>query len=151
MPKKKTVKKTQKKATSSSRMDEHSFLIIVGGGFVILMIIIMFLMSRDHIKKLALYQQLMSNSKEVMMDNQKVVSVKGFAFAPNTLTVKVGDTVTWKNDDTVSHDVVSSDEMFDTKMLKPGEKGSYTFTKVGTYLYNCGIHPSMNGTVVVEE
>lgn len=131
-------------------MDDHSFLIIVGGGFVILLIIGMFLINRDRIQRSAAYQMVMTHQK---MEKQKAqtVSIKDFAFNPQSVTVKVGATVTWENNDTVSHNIVADDKTFDTGMLTPGEKGSYTFTKPGKYTYKCGIHPSMTGTIVVEE
>ncbi len=150
MPKKKTAKKTKVARVTRAKMDDHSFMIIVGGGFVILVIIGLFLVSRNHLQKLAIYQMVMSQRK-MEMQKEQTVSIKDFAFNSQTMTVEVGATVTWQNDDTVSHDVVADDGAFDTGMLKPGEKGSYTFTKAGTYTYKCGIHPSMMGTVVVEE
>jgi plastocyanin len=150
MPKKKAVKRTKVTRPSKAKMDEHSFLIIVGGGFIILVIIGMFLLGKNHLQKLAAYQMLVSQEK-MEMQKEQTVSIKDFAFNPQTVTVKVGAVVTWQNNDTVSHDVVADDGTFDTKMLAPGEKGSYTFTKAGTYTYKCGIHPSMTGTIVVEE
>ena len=150
MPKKKTVKRTKVTRPSNSRMDDHSFLIIVGGGFIVLIIIGLFLLSRHHLQKYAAYQMVMSHQK-MEMQKEQTVTIKDFAFTPQSITVKVGATVTWQNNDTVSHNVVADDKTFDTEMLTPGEKGSYTFAKAGTYTYKCGIHPSMTGTVVVEE
>ncbi len=150
MPKKKTVKKTRVNRPSKARMDDHSFLIIVGGGFIILIVIVLFLVSKSHIQRLAAYQMVMSQQKMEMQKTQ-TVNIKDFAFNPQSITVKVGATVTWENNDTVSHNIVADDKTFDTGMLKPGEKASYTFTKPGTYTYKCGIHPSMTGTIVVEE
>ncbi len=78
------------------------------------------------------------------------VEIKGFAFAPATLTVKVGDTVTWANKDMVGHSATADDGSFDTGVLSQGETGSFTFTKPGTYTYHCTPHPNMKGTIVVE-
>ena len=142
MPKKKTVKRTKATRPNKARMDDHSFLIIVGGGFVVLIIIGLFLVSRNHIQKLAAYQMVMSRQK-MEMQKEQTVTIKDFAFNPQSITVKVGATVTWENNDTVSHDVVADDKTFDTEILAPGEKGSYTFAKAGTYTYKCGIHPKI--------
>jgi len=80
------------------------------------------------------------------------VEIKGFAYNPATVTVKVGDTVTWTQMDGSMHTVttVSGPESFDSGLLKQGESFKYTFTKPGTYEYKCTPHPKMRGKVVVE-
>lgn len=79
-----------------------------------------------------------------------MVEIKDFAFAPKTVTVKVGDTVTWENKDSVAHTATADDKSFDTGMLAQGKKGSVTFDKAGTYTYHCTPHPNMKGTIIVE-
>ena len=81
---------------------------------------------------------------------QNTVVIKDFAFAPVSTTVKVGTTVIWENSDSVEHSAVADDGTFETNVLAPGAKGSFTFTKAGSYTYHCGVHPSMTGTIVVE-
>jgi plastocyanin len=83
------------------------------------------------------------------------------AFSPNLVTVKVGDTVTWtNNDDSQPHTVTSgtgSDnpdkgKAFDSgtsALTTKGKTFQHTFTKVGEYPYFCELHPSMVGKVVV--
>ena len=80
------------------------------------------------------------------------VKIDNFSFAPTTLTVGVGTTVTWTNRDDIPHTVVSTEEpkAFKSKVLDTDEKFSYTFTKAGTYPYFCSVHPKMTGTVVVK-
>lgn len=94
------------------------------------------------------------------------VSLKGLTFSPATLTVAVGTTVTWRNDEPITHDVTSgtytdvdpgtglrsgetADGMFAGKLGTKGSTFSYTFTKAGTYTYYCSIHDGMNAKVVV--
>lgn len=89
------------------------------------------------------------------------VSIANFAFAPATLTVKAGTTVTWTNKDTAPHDVTSTDgpavdaaitTSFASGLMDQGKTFSYTFDKTGTYYYECSIHatmPTMHATVVV--
>jgi amicyanin len=79
------------------------------------------------------------------------VSIKDFAFAPGTLTVKVGTTVTWVNSDQDPHTVTSQGTGGPLKSatMQNGEKYTYTFTTAGTFEYLCTIHPFMTGTVVV--
>jgi plastocyanin len=77
------------------------------------------------------------------------VEIKGFAFNPATITVPVGTTVTWTNQDAAPHTATADDKSFDTGRLDQGKSGSVTFDKPGTYTYTCTFHPNMKGTVVV--
>lgn len=80
------------------------------------------------------------------------VKIDNFSFAPASISVPVGTTVTWTNRDDIPHTVVSTDEpkVFKSKVLDTDEKFSYTFTKAGTFPYFCSVHPKMTGTVVVK-
>ena len=78
------------------------------------------------------------------------VKIDNFSFAPGTLTVPVGTTVTWTNRDDIPHTVVSTEGVFKSKVLDTDEAFSFTFGKAGTYPYFCSIHPKMTGKVVVQ-
>lgn len=78
------------------------------------------------------------------------VKIDNFAFGPQSLTVKVGTTVTWTNRDDIPHTVVSSDGVFKSKARDTDESFSYKFDKAGTYSYFCSLHPKMTGQVVVQ-
>ncbi|HZT51111.1 MAG TPA: cupredoxin family copper-binding protein [Stellaceae bacterium] len=79
------------------------------------------------------------------------VTISGFAFAPATLTVPRGTTVTWTNEDDEPHTVASADDprRFKSGALDTGDRFSFTFDTPGTYKYFCTIHPHMQGVVVV--
>lgn len=79
------------------------------------------------------------------------VSIQNFAFSPASLTVKVGTTVTWTNQDSDAHTVTSqgSGGPLNSAPLNTGKSYSYTFTKPGVYSYLCTIHPFMVATVTV--
>ena len=77
------------------------------------------------------------------------VTIKDFDFAPKTITVNVGDTVTWTNQGPSPH-TATAEGKFDTGTLNEGESGSHTFTEAGTINYICTPHPFMKGTVVVQ-
>jgi plastocyanin len=72
------------------------------------------------------------------------------SFSPNPVEVKVGETVTWINDDG-RHTVTSKDGVFESGMMGKGQSFSFTFDKAGEYPYFCEPHRSMVGTVVVTE
>lgn len=78
------------------------------------------------------------------------VSLKGFAFAPKEISVKVGTTIVWTNNDSVEHNVTSDTGVFSSGAMAPGDTFKFTFTQAGTYPYSCSIHvPNMVGTVTV--
>lgn len=77
------------------------------------------------------------------------ISIQNFAFQPATLSVPVGTTVTWTNNDTVAHTSTSDSGVWNSGTLAPGQSYSYTFTQAGSFPYHCMIHPFMHGTIVV--
>jgi surface protein len=72
-------------------------------------------------------------------------------FDPEELTISVGDTVTWTNNDGMSHTATSTDgpEAFDSGNIGSGDTWSFTFTEAGTYEYKCNYHSSMTATIIV--
>ncbi len=80
-----------------------------------------------------------------------VANAASNSFSPNPVEVKVGETVTWINDDSGRHTVTSKDGVFNSELMGKGQSFSYTFDKAGEYPYFCEPHPNMVGTVVVTE
>ncbi len=79
------------------------------------------------------------------------VSEEGIAFKPAEVTVAVGDTVTWTNNDSVGHDVTAdSFSSGESGAMAPGDTFEQTFDEAGSFDYVCTVHPGMEGTVVVE-
>ena len=76
-------------------------------------------------------------------------------FIPHTVTIGVGETVTWDNTDQAAHTATSGsasdgpDGVFDTSVIFAGQSASFTFDEAGTYPYFCMVHPWMQGTVIV--
>lgn len=80
------------------------------------------------------------------------VTVDDMKFSPAALTVKAGDTVTWKFEDKVPHSVQGIGDAamgINSPIFTKGE-WSHTFTVPGTYRYLCPLHPEMKATVTVE-
>jgi plastocyanin len=77
------------------------------------------------------------------------VSIKNMAFSPDTLRIKTATTVTWTNNDGMTHTVTSNTSVFDSGNLAAGLTFQYTFNVAGTFTYYCVIHPGMRGVVVV--
>jgi len=79
------------------------------------------------------------------------VNIQGLAFDPATLTVSVGTTVTWTNEDSVPHTITSdSGSELNSPDMNNGDTYTHTFNTAGTYAYHCGIHTYMKGTVIVQ-
>jgi plastocyanin len=83
------------------------------------------------------------------------VTMVNIAFQLEEITIQAGTTVTWTNEDSFPHTVTSGTRdnpsgLFDSGNVAQGETFQFTFKEPGTYEYFCGIHPGMNGTVIVE-
>jgi plastocyanin len=78
------------------------------------------------------------------------VSISGYAYQPVTVTAGVGSRITFTNHDATAHTATSNKPAFDTGTLKPGQSGTVTLKKPGTYTFYCQFHAFMHGTVVVK-
>jgi plastocyanin len=75
------------------------------------------------------------------------VVIEDLAFAPETLTVEAGDTVTWVwNDGAIDHDMVG--DGFKSEVMSEGTF-RHRFNEAGSYDYVCTLHPNMIGTIEV--
>ena len=78
----------------------------------------------------------------------------GTPFDPSEIHIIPNSTVTWINNDNVTHTVTSgnpqqgADGKFDSGLLKPGKEFSYTFAEIGTFNYYCQVHPAMKVVIV---
>jgi amicyanin len=79
-----------------------------------------------------------------------VVTIDNFTFTPPELTVAVGTTVKWVNHDDIPHNVINKDKVFRSKALDTDDSFSFTFTSAGTFDYFCGLHPHMQGKIIVK-
>lgn len=104
----------------------------------------------------------------------QAMTIKGFAFAPATVEITKGTTVTWKNEDTVPHTVTTGiapptfpprpsgasptpfpslstgDGKVNSGRIEPQGSFSFTFNETGTFNYFCAVHPAMKATLTVK-
>jgi plastocyanin len=78
------------------------------------------------------------------------VKIDNFAFAPATLTVTAGTTVTWKNEDDSPHRIGDKNGTLKSAALDTDDTFSHTFAAPGEYPYICTIHPYMAGKIIVK-
>jgi len=80
------------------------------------------------------------------------ITQKGKQFSKEEVTIKVGDTITFENDDDTSHNVFSSSEgaKFNLGIQKQGASSSHKFEKAGVVEIRCAIHPKMKLKVEVK-
>jgi len=78
-------------------------------------------------------------------------------FIPSTVTIEVGETVTWENNDTAAHTASGGSAEdgltgpWDSSLIMAGGSYSYTADTAGTFDYFCMVHPWMAGTLIVED
>jgi plastocyanin len=80
------------------------------------------------------------------------VVMSGLSFAPATITVARGTTITWRNSDALVHTSTSDSTGWDTGNIQPGASRTTTFAAPGTFRYHCTYHRAMGmvGTIVVQ-
>ena len=92
-----------------------------------------------------------SSSSSSSSSGGVAIKMQNIAFDPKAVTVKVGQKVTWTNDDSVDHNVTSqSGETIKSQNFGKGATFSFTPTKAGTINYVCTIHPGMTATLTVQ-
>lgn len=80
------------------------------------------------------------------------IAIDNYEFKTANASVKVGATVTWTNNDAVSHTVtVDSGDGPKSPLFGRDKTYSYTFTKAGTYSYHCEPHPYMKAKITVTQ
>ncbi len=80
----------------------------------------------------------------------ETIEISNFAYSPASVTVKVGTTITFKNEESVEHTATSNTEgLFDTGTLGKGQSVRVKMNKVGTFSYHCSFHAFMHGTIKV--
>jgi plastocyanin len=85
----------------------------------------------------------------VLVPNGTAGSGSGPGFNPTPLTVAVGTTVTWGNNDSTTH-TTTSDAAGWNFSVNAGNTATVKFDTPGTFAYHCTIHSFMKGTVVVQ-
>ncbi|MBS3650694.1 cupredoxin family copper-binding protein [Pseudaminobacter sp. 19-2017] len=81
---------------------------------------------------------------------EPAVTISNFAFVPDELKVAAGSAVTFKNGDDTVHSIVADDGSFRSPALDTDGEFSHTFSQPGTFTYHCGLHPFMQGRIVVQ-
>ena len=78
------------------------------------------------------------------------VDIANFAFAPKDIQAKVGQKITFTNQDSAPHTATATEgAKFDSGQLDQGKSFSYTAKKAGTIQFVCSFHPNMTGTITV--
>lgn len=106
----------------------------------------LFVLYRDKI-----FKDSVNNNPQQETKKEKVifnVAIKNYSFSPNEATIKLGTTVVWTNQDPISHSIMIGD-VASTELAKD-QTFEYAFFVAGEYNYYCGLHPSMQGKIIVE-
>ena len=87
-------------------------------------------------------------TSETQTSSTNTISIANMAFSPATLTVSAGDSITWTNNDSVTH-TVTFDNGLDSGNIDPSQTWTHTFSDAGALSYYCSIHPSMTAQIIV--
>jgi plastocyanin len=77
------------------------------------------------------------------------VTMRDIKFVPARITVSLGQTVRWTNDDTVAHTVASSKLRLASEAIAGGDRFSYKPRRRGRFPYFCTIHAGQTGVLIV--
>jgi plastocyanin len=92
-----------------------------------------------------------SSASSPSASGTKAVTISDYEYAPETLTVPIGTTVTFSNRDSTPHTATSKQSgAFESGSIDTGKSAKVTLDEAGTFAYYCLFHPFMKGTVVVE-
>lgn len=78
-----------------------------------------------------------------------LVDMRALRFQPESVTVAVGDTITWVNRDIVPHTSTAADSAWRSPVVSAADSFATALTRVGVYRYACAFHPDMVGVIVV--
>ena len=125
--------------------------------YVVTLILLTLISLSGAVSEIKLEQQVGYNFGSVKLNqvddtsgSATTVNIKDNSFMPSTLTVPVGATVEWHNQDGVQHTVTSDQGLFDSGVLMQGKKFAFKFNAPGSFGYHCGIHSGMQGTITVK-
>ena len=91
-----------------------------------------------------------SNPSSPSSGSLVTVQINNSVYSPNPVTVKVGQQVNWKNNDSITH-TATLEGMFNNVISPNSAQGApVTMSTAGTFNYHCTIHPGMNGSIVVQ-
>ena len=91
-----------------------------------------------------------SNPSSPSSGSLVTVQINNSVYSPNPITMKVGQQVNWKNNDSITH-TATLDGMFNNVISPMSAQGApVTMSTAGTFNYRCTIHPGMNGSIVVQ-
>jgi plastocyanin len=93
-----------------------------------------------------------TNSRPSVAPQTRTVEIRGSKFMLGSLTVNVGDTVEFKNNDIVPHTATSTatPPAFDSGRIGVEESWKYVAGKKGVFDYECSFHPNMQGKIIVQ-
>ena len=141
---------------------------VVGGIFLFSAV------SKNPVKTAGVINNPDENSEQITENSGNVIEITSSEFAPETLTISKGETVTFINKDTEEHwpasamhpthtfypgsdiakcfdDETDKSTLFDScSGLSEGESWSFTFNEVGSWGYHDHLNANLHGKIIVE-
>ena len=84
---------------------------------------------------------------------EHAITQKNSMFSEAEMKIKPGDSIVFKNDDTVPHNVFSASKafQFNSNVQLPGQSATIPFKQPGSIEVRCVIHPNMKLMVEVKK
>jgi plastocyanin len=86
----------------------------------------------------------------VDIDDGNPSDVSTWGYSPREISIAAGQSITWTNSGRLAHSATATGGQFDTGLLDPGDSSTITLSSAGTIAYQCSVHPTMTGTVIVQ-
>lgn len=138
-------------------MKPKTIIILVFLILIIILIVSGFLISRVYNQAIITNRNLKANLSSGLYSTYNVDITK-FGFLPITIEIKKGDTIVWKNQDSIAHSVISDSlEKFDSGKLNPGQNYSRIFNNLTNLNnlteieYYCSYHPYTKGKIIIKD
>jgi len=77
------------------------------------------------------------------------IKISGFKFVDNEISINVGSSIIWTNNDSSMHTATSIDSKFDSGYLYENQTYEFKFLNAGIYTYRCSLHSGMIGKINV--
>lgn len=137
----------------NSSQNTNNSKMIIGVVVVLIVVVAGYFLFKNESNTPSVQNQVTPSQDSQTQTVENQVTIQNFSFTPGVITVKVGTTVTWINQDDTNHTATGTGgaQEFNSDNLTKGQSYSHTFSAAGEFNYLCSLHPNMQGKVTVTQ